>query len=139
MWKLPTGGGQELQVTRNGGFAARESLDGKWLYYLKGAYLDTTSLWRCPAEGGEEIQLLDGVHNTNFDVADHGVYFISRPESDAGFAVKFFNSATGTITRLRTLGKPVSIGLSVSPDGRSILYTQLDDRSSDLMLVENFR
>jgi hypothetical protein len=30
-------------------------------------------------------------------------------------------------------------GLSVSPDGRWILYAQADTLSSNIMLVENFR
>jgi hypothetical protein len=29
--------------------------------------------------------------------------------------------------------------MTVSPDGWTILYTQLDEEASDLMLVENFR
>jgi hypothetical protein len=37
------------------------------------------------------------------------------------------------------IGKPVELGLSVSPDRKWILYSQIDERSSDLMLVENFR
>jgi hypothetical protein len=29
-------------------------------------------------------------------------------------------------------------GMAISPDGRWILYTQVDHRSGDIMLVENF-
>jgi len=31
------------------------------------------------------------------------------------------------------------VGLNVSPDGRWLLYSQVDRNSGDLMLVENFR
>jgi len=32
VWKAPAGGGEAIEVTRNGGFAALESLDGKVVY-----------------------------------------------------------------------------------------------------------
>ena len=37
------------------------------------------------------------------------------------------------------LGERVALGLGVSPDGRTILFTRADNPSSDLMMVENFR
>ena len=35
VWKQPVRGGVAAQITRNGGYAAHESQDGKWLYFSK--------------------------------------------------------------------------------------------------------
>jgi len=34
--------------------------------------------------------------------------------------------------------KPLDLGLTVSPDGRTLLYSQVDYTGSNLMLVEDF-
>ena len=49
VWKMPSSGEPAVQVTRNGGFAALESPDGKFLYYAKG--LTVPGLWRIPTDG----------------------------------------------------------------------------------------
>ena|SRR5438128_1494856 len=53
--------------------------------------------------------------------------------------VKFFDFATGKKTSISTLDKPPSMGLALSPDGRSILYVQNELAESSIMLVKNFR
>jgi hypothetical protein len=50
--------------------------------------------------------------------------------------------ATSHIRRIYALQKrslPVVGGLAISPDGTWLLYSQLDQISSDLMLIENWR
>src|SRR5262249_5626747 len=123
------------QVTRNGGFAASLSPDGRWVYYTRDASLDT-SLWRMPVGGGEESRVLDSVSAFNYAVVEDGVYFIAP--SAQGLAVQFLSFATNTPRALAHVGR-CSVGFTVSPDRKWVLYTQTSPEGSDLSLVENFR
>jgi hypothetical protein len=53
----------------------------------------------------------------------------------------FYSFATKKSFRVADVkpGTSSGTGLSVSPDGRYLLYTQCDEETDDLMLVENFR
>jgi dipeptidyl aminopeptidase/acylaminoacyl peptidase len=137
VWKAPAGGGDAVQVTRNGGHVAFEALDGKSLYYTKGD--DSTGLWNMPVSGGAEHQVLPSVARRAFFPVNDGIYFIPERGADGKYSIQFLSFATGKIKTVGPILGQLSFGLSVSPDGRSILYTQTDEAGSDLMLVENFR
>jgi Tol biopolymer transport system component/serine/threonine protein kinase len=141
-WKVPAAGGQAIQVTRQGGFESFESADGKLLYYTKGR--GPGGIWQMPVAGGEERQvpeLLDAGYWRYWAVLDNGIYFVA-PVATTRAALKYFNFATRRVMQLGVLerdplkGPP---GLTVSPDGRWVLYAQVDQSISDIMLVENFR
>ena len=53
--------------------------------------------------------------------------------------MKFFSFAKGTAEKVFDIKDYPEIGLSVSPDGRYVLFSQYDPFLCDLMLVENFR
>lgn len=147
LWKMPSGGGTPVQVTKSGVFA-QESVDRKYLYYSRSRGYNT-SLWRIAVDGGEEIQVLPSVSfGRNFAVTEQGIYFIPwnghignlmlNQESDEA-VVQFLSFATGTTKTVFATKRPVFMGLAVSPDSHSLLYTQIDRTDSDLWLVENFR
>jgi Tol biopolymer transport system component len=141
IWRMPAEGGEAVQVTRQGGFEGSESSDGKFLYYAK---RNAPGLWKVPTGGGEETPVLD-LHKAGYwrywALTDKGIYFATA-ETSSRPAIEFFSFATGQVTQIATLEKPIVQwyrGLAVSPDGRWILCAQLDQSGSDIILVENFR
>ena len=92
-----------------------------------------------PIEGGTETQILPDVFRYNFVVTDKGIYFTPRPTSDGTSSVQFFDFAAREATPIVQIQKPLDLGMAASPDGRDLLYTQIDHIGRNLMLVENFR
>jgi Tol biopolymer transport system component len=135
IWKTPVGGGDAVQVTRNAGHAALESADGSTLYYVKLA--GRGGLWSMPAAGGEETQVLPSVFGRSFAVNPQGIYYV--PGFEPKFRIEFFDFASKTSVTVIELDAPITNFLKISPDGSTLLYTQLDQLGSDLMLIENFR
>jgi len=115
-----------------GGFAALESADSKWLYYTKTEATDS-GLWKLPLAGGEEVQVIPSVHLHNFDIVSDGIYFLATAST-----LKFLNTA-GQITTVAPQLPQGYVGLSVSPDKKSILFTADKPQTSELVLVENFQ
>lgn len=139
IWKLPAAGGVATQVTKQGGHDALESPDGQWLYYTRGRGLP--AIWRMPVNGGEETLVYDFRQPGSrfWTITNEGIYFA---ESSARPAINFFNFSTGKVSSVLSLEKGLPLGgpgLSVSPDGRWLLFSEIDRRDSDIMLLENFR
>jgi Tol biopolymer transport system component len=140
VWKMPSTGGSAVQVTHHGGFAAFESHDGRFLYYAKGH--NVPGLWRIPINGGEEVELISSLEAGYWGywaVVENGIYYLDTTTKPG---ISFFDINTHHITRVFDLeNRPASAnpGLAISPDKRTILYTQLDVSYSDIVLAENFR
>jgi Tol biopolymer transport system component len=145
IWRASADGGQEIQVTHQGGFDARESPDGRQLYYLKQRNL--SEIWKISPDGGAESPVLaDPAAQTDFawwQPFNDGIYFVSRvPKSNpAEEQIQFYSFANKKIDLIAPTGKPVSGygGFSVSPDRQHIVFARVDQDEDDIMLVENFR
>jgi Tol biopolymer transport system component/DNA-binding winged helix-turn-helix (wHTH) protein len=142
IWKIPASGGEAIQVTQQGGFEGFESLDGKSFYYSKGRAVP--GIWRIPVGGGEESLVLDH-HSAGYwrlwALTEKGIYFATAIAPSQP-VIEFFNFATGKITHIATLDKPISRsdpGISISADRRWLLFAQMDQSGSDIMIVDNFR
>lgn len=95
-------------------------------------------------EGGQAGKILEDVSNyLNLALVQSGVFFVPSRDTAAGSSLQFLSFATNKIRTVANFEQPLDFGgfggVSVSPDGRWILYTQFDQAGSELMLVENFR
>jgi len=106
------------------------------LYYTK--TYPKSSLWRMPVGGGQEIEIVKSVDWFGFTLAKKTIYF-EKLNNNGSTSIQSLNLATGSVATLITVHRLLWSGLSISPDERYLLYSQLDRRGSDLMLIDNFR
>ena len=137
LWKVPLPNGSPVRVTNNGGVYGVESVDGRFLYYAK---LEEPGVWRRSLNGGEETRILDKSGSIlwyDWALARNGIYFLDTAKPKE--AIEFLDFESGKTTPVVYPDKTVIWGVTVSPDGRHILYVQTDLLQSSLVLVKNFR
>ena len=139
IWKLPVAGGDPEPVTTKGGQSPEFSPDGRWLYYAKGD--GTEGLWRRPFGGAEEREesVAGPIYRYNFSPSNNGVYYIPRVPGDPIWRIVYKDLTRGDAVDIVQLDKPPDLGLTLSPDGKSLIYAQIDYRGADLQLVEGFQ
>jgi len=141
IWKTPLNGGEDKQVTWDGGFGAMESADGRTLYYVRD--MATTSIWRMPVAGGAPTAVIDSVGQRLWGywaISPHYLmYFHRRSPTDTGAEVLGLNLASGEVHHVGAAERAPEAGgggLSISPDERWIVYAQRDIYQTSIMLAE---
>ena len=139
IWKMPASGGDDpVQITKQGAFEMFAAADGETIIYSKGG--NKTGLWLVKTGGGgeEPIPELGEVGGwRSWTVAPDGVYYTSFAVQPP-FYIKFFDFATQQTKTITTIEKSPLLyysNLSVSPDGKKILYARQDQSASSIMLA----
>ena len=134
--------GKALQVTQTGARAATESPDGSALYFIR---TDTSGIWRIPLVADDAVRsrpelVVGTVHPSdwgNWRVVPDGIYYLERGRRNPALMfIRFDSEEAVAVATLRNIPGPAS--LAVAPDRSWILYTQVDDMESDIMLMEQF-
>ncbi len=128
IWKMAPSGGKATQVTH--GRIVIDSPDSKSLYYSDGA-----KLFRSDADGGGETELLNDVSWSSFAVAADRIYYIHE-DADGVNEIRRLLLSNGENSRVVRVDKPLTQGLSLSPDGRSLLFAEIR-RRANLMIARS--
>ncbi len=151
VWKIASDSGgtaqrEPIRVTTGGGKEAVESVDGRTLYYIR-----DTDLINMPASGGVQSVVLRGaVHDGWWAPTGEGIYFVDvyagKPSGQAAprdaRAVRFFNFQTRKTLEIGAIRAPLFLprpDFCVSPDGRYILYGEVDVSNVDIRILDGFR
>jgi Tol biopolymer transport system component len=136
VWKAPyPSGGAPVQLTKNGGVRPVESADG-FVYFSR--TFRTDEIWKISASGGQEILVMkgNGLRSCwNWALSSAGIYFISEEPKRALSYYEFATQKTFSLVTQERLGEQPA----VAPDGKSIVFSQIDQWDQTVMLVNHFR
>jgi Tol biopolymer transport system component/DNA-binding winged helix-turn-helix (wHTH) protein len=140
IWRLALADRRIIRVTNAGGYASRESSDGRFLYFTR---TDAAGIWRQPADGSADpVRVVDTLLPedwANWEVGREGLYLRETPAGERQpllVLYPFEQGARRVVTSLADQGWP---GFAVTPDGGSIIYPRIDRQSCEIRLIENYR
>jgi Tol biopolymer transport system component len=124
-----------ISLALNGGHVALESLDGRYVYFMRTMFHG--SIWRMPAEGGEEVEITSPLESVrSFELTGDGIWFQNVVPS--GFEVAFYRFTTARVERRIKVPVPAGLGFTISRS-RQLVFATTEVLNGDLWLVENFR
>ena len=136
LWKVASTGGEPVKVSPGPMFEVIESNDGRYFYFTR--LFKEPGVWRQPTGGGKATLLrgTEGVRDRHWEYHSDGIYFVDGTSS---LMLRFFRFDTSNVTPIVEFPPRVAIGpraVTVSPDGRTVIYCQEDLTLSDIVLME---
>jgi len=142
IYRCPATGGDAMALSMMSGYLPLESFDGKMVYFAAGNIAGKTVLESASLNPTGTESKVEGMPPlalaANWTINGNGVYFI--PEQFPK-TLSYFDFATKEVRQIYDVGKghnSYSMGLSVSPDGRYLLYNVAEPSGKDIMLVDHF-
>jgi Tol biopolymer transport system component/DNA-binding winged helix-turn-helix (wHTH) protein len=136
LYRCPAGGGDAtLLLGSMDSTDTIESVDGKHLYFPHPTMMMIAP--DRPEAAPQEVPQMPNVSAlTRWAVVAEGIYCspLDNPRS-----ISFYDFATKHTRVLFKVDKDPDAGMSISPDGRYMLYSQIDQSNAGIMLVSDFR
>jgi len=139
IYRCPATGGDAIALSQNiDAVSPQESFDGKTLYFASHRTKSTLKRLTLSGQPGTELEV-DGLPRVRdaklWALFPGGIYFVP---AEAPRSLRYFDFATRKIRTIFEVDEDFGSGLSVSHDGRWILYSQTGEANGDIMLVNHF-
>jgi Tol biopolymer transport system component/DNA-binding winged helix-turn-helix (wHTH) protein len=139
IYRCPAGGGNAEALSADTGSFPFESYDGESVFFFTPP--DSRNLHMVSVKQPHTVLAvkdMPALASRGFSAVPGGIYFVP---ASARKSIQYFDFATRQVRKIFDFDKENFAGLSVSPDGHWILYTQVTgaELNSDIMLVEHFR
>ena len=141
IWRVRVRGGDPEQMTTRGGDVPLQSWDGRTLYFSKPTQGGRT-VFAKSLDGGPERALGIDVVFWNYFAGKEGLYYTTLPigrRAPYTYEVRRLDGSGKTTVLHQQRLASMSPGLSVTPDGKSILIAGVAEIGQDLLRIENFR
>src|SRR5262249_47803423 len=137
IWKISYPTGTPVQLTIGGGTGPIESADG-FIYFSRA--MGSDEIWKISSDGGKETLVMKGNGLTcwcNWALGHAGIYFIAD-FPDHKSAISFFEFDSHEVRKVLELADKAR-NLSLSPDGKLIVFSKLDVADQRILVVNHFR
>jgi len=139
VYRCPASGGDAVLLSKDvDGVHPHESFDGKTVYFASNGDNSTLKKIALSGQPGTESEV-DGLprvrHSGLWTLFQGGIYFVP---AESPRSLRYFDFASRQTRQVFEADNDFGDGLSVSSDGRWILYSLESDVNSDIMLVDHF-
>ncbi len=140
LYRCPVGGGDSILLARTQDLTTPiESSDGKAMYSASRP-VNPNIIMLALDHADATLQEVSGIpkvlSESQWALVHDGIYFAPQ---DSPRSICFFDFATRHTREIFKTEKDLDDGMSISPDGRYMLYSQVDESNADIMLVNDFR
>jgi Tol biopolymer transport system component/DNA-binding winged helix-turn-helix (wHTH) protein len=124
VWRMNTDGTNQRQISQQSGFPLFVSPDGEWVYFQHGV---NRTLWRVPANGGEEQSVLDkGANYFAFAPDGSRVAFSERQGEERILNIVSLADRQSVKTFHLADRRNRSMNIEWTPDGKNLIYVATD-------------
>jgi len=141
IYRCPANGGNAIALPRQYGFRPLESFDRKTIFFatisfdLRASVSLRAGSFEHPWKETPLSEITPISTIALWTITSGGIYFVPADEPTS---LHYFDLKTKRVRQVFEVDKVFGRGLSVSSDGRWILYSQMDEENSDIMLYKHF-